>query len=80
VPEHPHWYCLRDWVLEGAEFDWFVDLIAKYGYEGRFWGQVWPYLDLRDGFKYWQSETIDRSGGLIINRARLDQVRLEVDR
>jgi hypothetical protein len=49
-------------------FDWFADLIARDGYRGRFWGQSWTYLDPRDRFKYWESETIDRKGR-IINRA-----------
>jgi hypothetical protein len=27
-----------------------------------------------DGFKYWESQTLDPSGGLIVNRARLKPV------
>src|SRR4051812_40190923 len=56
VPEHPHEYCLRDWVSDKAEFDRFIALIAVEGYPGRFWGQRWVYLGV-DGFKYWRSHT-----------------------
>ena len=52
-------------------FDWFADLIAQHGYRGRFWGRGWTYLDLRDGFKYWESKTLDKTGR-IINRTRND--------
>jgi hypothetical protein len=70
VPEHPHWYALRAWLsLEHqTTFDWFADLIARHGYKARFWGQDWTYLDLGDGFKYWESKTLGRKGR-IINRA-----------
>src|SRR4051794_695670 len=37
VPQHPHEYCLRDWVPDNAEFDRFTALIAGHGYSGRFW-------------------------------------------
>ena len=73
VPQHPHEYCLRDWVPDKADFDRFTALIASHGYSGRFWSQSWVYLHV-DGFKYWQSQTLDRSGGLIVNRARLEPV------
>ena len=71
VPEHPHWYALRAWLSPGhqAAFDWFANLIERHGYPGRFWGQSWTYLDLGDGFKYWESKTLDKTGR-IINRAR----------
>jgi hypothetical protein len=72
VPEHPHAYCLRAWVRHPQEFDRFVALIAERGHPGRFWHREWTYLDV-DGFKYWESKTLDRSG-LIVNRARLDLV------
>jgi hypothetical protein len=70
VPEHPHWYALHAWLSPEQQnaFDWFAALIARHGYEGRFWGQSWTYLDLGDGFKYWESKTLDRTGR-IINRA-----------
>ena len=69
VPEHPHEYCLRDWA-NGEAFDRFVALIAAHGYPGSFWHQRWTYLDV-DGWKYWRSNTLDGSGGLIVNRTRL---------
>jgi 3'-5' exoribonuclease len=69
VPEHPHEYCLRDWV-DGEAFDRFAAMIAAHGYPGSFWQQHWTYLDV-DGWKYWRSNTLDSSGGLIVNRARL---------
>jgi hypothetical protein len=71
VPEHPHWYALRAWLSPEQQiaFDWFADVIARHGYRRRFWGQGWTYLDLADGFKYWESNTLDRKGR-IINRAR----------
>jgi hypothetical protein len=71
VPEHPHWYALRAWLNAEYQtgFDWFADLIAGHGYRGRFWGEGWTYLDLGDGFKYWESKTLDKTGR-IINRAR----------
>jgi hypothetical protein len=72
VPEHPHAYCLKTWVRRPPEFDRFVALITQHGYPGRFRGRNWIYLDI-DGFKYWESKTLDRRG-LIVNRARLDAV------
>ena len=71
VPEHPHEYCLRAWLSREQQtaFDWFADVIARHGYRGRFWGQEWTYLDLGDGFKYWESQTVDRTGR-IINRTQ----------
>ena len=71
VPEHPHWYALRAWLSpeDQTAFDWFADLTARHGYTGRFWGKGWTYLDLRDGFKYWESRTLDKTGR-IINRTR----------
>jgi hypothetical protein len=74
VPEHPHEYCLEAWLSPGLRtaFDWFTDVIVRYGYTDRFWGQDWTYLDLGDGFKYWESETLDKTGR-IINRTRTRQ-------
>jgi hypothetical protein len=71
VPEHPHWYALRVWLSPEQQvvFDWFTDLIACHGYTGWFWGRDWTYLDLGDGFKYWESRTLDKAGR-IINRTR----------
>jgi len=76
VPEHPHEYCLRAWLSaeHWTEFDWLVHLIREDGYSGRFWGQDWTYLDVDDR-KYWQSHTLDRSGGLIINRTPVTPAR-----
>jgi hypothetical protein len=73
VPEHPHEYCLRGWLSPEHQttFDWLAELIARHGYSGRFWGQGWTYLSLGEGFKYWESKTLDRTGR-IINRARHD--------
>lgn len=70
VPQHPHQYSLRSWLSfeQQTEFDWFVALIAEHGYPGRFWQQTWTYLNIGD-HKYWQSRTIDGSGGAIVNRA-----------
>jgi hypothetical protein len=69
VPKHPHWYALRAWLSPEQQnaFDWFANLIAQHGYRGRFWGQDWTYLDPGDGFKYWESKTLNRKGR-IINR------------
>jgi hypothetical protein len=73
VPEHPHEYRLRAWLRaeHRTTFDWFAEVIARHGYGGRFWGQGWTYLNLGDGFKYWESNTLDKAGR-IINRARDD--------
>jgi hypothetical protein len=73
VPEHRHWYGLRAWLSPEHQtaFDWFADVIARHGYPGRFWGQDWTYLDFGDGFKYWESKTLDKTGR-IINRAASD--------
>ena len=71
VPEHPHWYALHAWLSpeQQSAFDWFAAMVARYGYRGRFWGQSWTYLELGDGFKYWESKTLDKTGR-IINRTR----------
>ena len=76
VPEHPHEYCLRAWLSPEHQtaFDWLADVIALQGYRGRFWGQEWTYLDLGDGFKYWESKTLDKTGR-IINRTRNDSLK-----
>ena len=77
VPQAPHEYCVRDWLSaeQRAEFDWFVKLVSRHGYRGRFWGWEWTYLDVDDR-KYWASRTLDRTGW-IINRARIDDSALE---
>jgi hypothetical protein len=76
VPEHPHWYALRDWLSSEQQttFDWLADLITRHGYTGRFWGRDWTYLDLADGFKYWESRTLDKTGR-IINRTGNDSLK-----
>jgi hypothetical protein len=48
-------------------------LIAEHGYSGRFWNQSWVYLDVDDR-KYWVSAELF-GDGLIVNRARLEDVR-----
>ena len=53
-----------------AQLDRFVALIAAHGYPGSFWHRHWTYVDV-DGWKYWRSNTLDGSGGLIVNRAHL---------
>src|SRR4051812_41181880 len=69
VPDAPHEYCLRAWVPDEhqAGYSLLRDLIAEYGYRGRFRRITYRYLNV-DGYRYWESKTIDRTGD-IINRA-----------
>ncbi len=74
VPQWPHEYSLRRWLepeLQG-DFDAFAAVITRDGYPGRFWRQTWVYLDMPDGFKYWQSNEV-YGDGLILNRALIVQ-------
>ena len=81
VPEHPHWYALRAWLSPEQQpaLDWFADVIVRHGYRGQFWGQEWTYLELGDGYKYWESKTLDKTGR-IINRTRTRQSGVPVAR
>jgi hypothetical protein len=68
VPANPHEYCLKAWVPDPAAYDRFVELIGYYGYNGRFLRVTYRYLNV-DGWRYWESPTLDRTG-MIINRTR----------
>jgi hypothetical protein len=73
LPQHPHWWALRDRFDDAGrgEFDWFLSLVGKHGYEGTFWHQRWVYLDI-DDFKYWPSKAWFGVGPML-NRARLPE-------
>lgn len=51
MPESPHWYTLRARNREG-DFEAFVLYIRANGYQGRFGGATYTYLDV-DGWTYW---------------------------
>lgn len=48
----PHWYTLRRTWDNDDDFVWCVEYIRRVGYQERFIGRVWTYLDVRD-FQYW---------------------------
>ncbi len=77
VPLYPHQYCLREWVPDARQDDYarFIELITYYGYNGRFLRTTYRYLNI-DGWRYWESPTIDRSG-MIVNRAQNSDLRQE---
>lgn len=74
VPEHPHEYSLRRWLSRERQpdFDRFAAMIDAHGEPGWFWRQRWVYLAV-DERKYWQSNELFGDGGLILNRARIDE-------
>jgi hypothetical protein len=74
MPEIPHEYTVGGRETAGippvpeAWYDWFVEQIREHGYEAKFAGRTYTYLDV-DGHKYWALVSSDDV--LIINRARL---------
>ena len=54
---------------EAARLIAFARLVHKAD-DATFRKELGSYLDV-DGWKYWRSNTLDGSGGLIVNRARL---------
>jgi hypothetical protein len=69
VPNNPHEYCLRSWLGDDLQddYDRFTDLIAEYGYRGRFLRVTYRYIDVEDK-RYWLSKELFGPGE-IINRA-----------
>ena len=95
VPTDPHAYVMRDWVKDQPTFDWFLDLVKRYGHRDEFSadpsgelrhvsGTRWVYLHL-DGFRYWVSRAWHGGDGPMLNRARSGphegpaQQRMEID-
>jgi hypothetical protein len=70
MPEISHEYTVRDKSTAGvppvptAWYDWFEQQIAEHGYQAKFAGGTYTYLDV-DGYKYWVIRPV-------INRAKLD--------
>lgn len=48
----PHAYTLRRTWDNDEDFIWCVEYIWRVGYQERFIGRVWTYLDVRE-FQYW---------------------------
>lgn len=48
----PHAYTLRRTWDNDEDFLWCVEYIRRVGYQERFIGRVWTYLDVRE-FQYW---------------------------
>ena len=70
----PHQYAVRAHIAEqglAEEYDEFVRLIREHGYRARFQGIEYVYLELGDGWRYWQSRSLFQAGSNI-NRARVD--------
>jgi hypothetical protein len=69
MPEHPHEYTLRRRAPDPSRFQWFVLFIRVHGYERRFQGRPYRYLDL-DGWSYWtMGAPLHQT--ILINRARI---------
>ena len=74
MPEIPHEYTVAGKETAGvppvpdAWYVWFTEQIADHGYQAKFGGRAYTYLDV-DGWKYWS--LISQDGVTIINRARL---------
>ena len=74
MPEIPHEYTVAGKATAGvppvpdAWYVWFTEQIAEHGYQAKFGGRTFTYLDV-DGWKYWSLTGHD--GVTIINRARL---------
>ena len=67
----PHEYTIRRWRKDlNGEFDFFIDLIRQKGYDGRFWGVAYRYLEFEE-YKYWFCADEDGTVS-IINREPLD--------
>ncbi len=63
----PHWYTLRRTWDNEEDFIWTVEYIRRVGYQERFIGRVWTYLDAGD-FQHWDCGGPVADVGLI-NRA-----------
>jgi hypothetical protein len=48
----PHQYTLRKQWANDEDFIWCVEYIRRVGYQERFIGRVWTYLDVGE-FQYW---------------------------
>lgn len=72
----PHWYTLRRLWVNDEYFIWAVEYIRRVGYEQRFGGRIFVYLDIAE-YQYWpcDGETrgpLDARGTVsLINRALL---------
>lgn len=70
MPDEPHEYIVRGRATGGVDaapielHDWFARLIGEHGYQERYEGRWYRYLDL-DGWKYWGvvREVINRERG-----------------
>lgn len=70
----PHQYIVRAHVAQqglAEDFDAFAALIRDHGYRARFQGAEYIYLEVGDGWRYWQSRSLFQSGSNL-NRARVD--------
>jgi hypothetical protein len=71
MPEIPHEYTVRGRVVSGKQpppvewHDWFAEQIAEHGYQAKFAGRTFTYLEV-DGWKYWSIRPI-------INRERMHE-------
>jgi hypothetical protein len=75
MPRLPHSYTLRRLWLNDEDFIWAVEYIRRVGYEGRFVGRVFTYIDVAE-HQYWSCDgdprsTDPRTTVGLINRALL---------
>jgi len=67
MPDAPHWYTLRA-KGDGRSFEAMVLFIRSYGYDGRYGGAAYRYLDL-GGWTYWTMGA-PLAETMLINRGR----------
>ncbi|MBP5336022.1 MAG: hypothetical protein J6Y63_00730 [Bacteroidales bacterium] len=64
----PHFYCLKMYCGDPAEFLWFAQYLLQHSEPGFFYCTAYQYFHL-DGWKYWIMDSTPESCDLI-NRAR----------
>lgn len=71
MPHMPHFYTLRKMAESDEEFVSLVNFIRSHGYDQKWGGRLFRYLDL-DGWTYWTMGAKVEST-ILVNRARLDR-------
>jgi hypothetical protein len=78
MPTNPHEYTVRGKTSEETAFVRFVELLREYGWDGKFGGRKYRYLDV-NGYSYWtMGAAINTPAGapytIILNRKPVGEV------
>lgn len=66
MPQNPHEYCLKKNFESGAEFEYIVGFMRRYGYTGTFGGHQYMYLDIDDHYYWTMGAPVNET--ILINR------------